>query len=78
MFTKVCGNVNVNLTIPEWNKIQDARFLICDIIMELQDIGLENVEFDDQSQELIKTLESIVEGFDALDDNEKVTVSDDE
>lgn len=74
MFTKVCGNVNVNLTIPEWNKIQDARFLICDIIMELQDIGLENVEFDDQSQELIKTLESIVEGFDALDDNEKVTV----
>ena len=78
MFTKVCGNVNVNLTIPEWNKIQDARFLICDIIMELQDISLENVEFDDQSQELIKTLESIVEGFDALDDNEKVTVSDDE
>ena len=78
MFTKVCGNVNVNLTIPEWNKIQDARFLICDIIMELQDIGLENVEFDDQSQELIKTLESIVEGFDALDDNEKVTVGDDE
>ena len=78
MFTKAYGNIKVNFTIPEWDKIQEARFLICDIIMEFQDIGYENVEFDDQSQKLIKNLESIVDGFDALDDNEQVTVGDDE